>query len=115
MRKEEIKFLMDAGYTLAEIMTMGTQDREPEAVELVEDPEPIEQSQEEQPEEPATEAKPDKTTEALSQAIADLQKTVDKLGARIAAQGVKATAHEAPGPESIDSRLSKIAKKINGG
>lgn len=112
MTKNEIAFLLENGYTVADIMTMTTPEEPSEPVEEplepVEEPsEPVEESSE-----PASD-QPDAIKE-LNRSIADLHKEIEKLAGRIAAQGIRSAGADAP-RESIDDALSGIAKKLNGG
>lgn len=119
MTKNEIQFLLGAGYSIAEIMTMQPTDSAPEVVPEEPTPasEPVNDTevQDAAPEAADPEPKKDATAEAFSKAIEDLQKTVEKLSARIAAQGIRSTEHMAEAPETIDDTLERIAKKLNGG
>lgn len=118
MTKNEIQFLLGAGYSIAEIMTMQPTDSAPEIVP--EEPTPAEPVIDTEVQDAAAEAadpepKKDATAEAFSKAIEDLQKTVEKLSARIAAQGIRSTEHTAEAPATIDETLAALGKKLNGG
>ena len=114
MTKKEIAFLLENGYSVADIMTMTTPEQPSEPSEPVEEPsEPSEPSEPvEEPSESASD-QPDAIKE-LNRSIADLHKEIEKLAGRIAAQGIRSAGADAP-RESIDDALAGLAKKLNGG
>ena len=114
MTKEEIKFLMQNGFGIHEIIEMGSGEKAPEIIETGVQTEMQIETPETSVDE-HSEPKVEKTEfDGFRESIEDLQKELKKLGDRIAAQGVAGTAHETA-VKSIDDTLAEIGRKLNGG
>lgn len=118
MTKNEIQFLIESGFTLSEVIAMGTAQSaapadpvEPEKTE----PEHEAASEPEQAEAEKAPAQDDDRFKAFSQTIESLQTELKKLGDRIAAQGVRMTGHDTEPIKTIDETLAELGKKLNGG
>ena len=121
MTKNEIQFLIESGFTLAEVIAMGTAQSAAPA-DPVEPAEPARTEPEPEPEHEATadpeEHKEETTDERFKEfntAIESLQTELKKLGDRIAAQGVRMSGHDTAPIKTIDDTLAEIGKKLNGG
>lgn len=120
MTKNEIQFLIESGFTLSEVIAMGTaQSAAPADLEepARTEPEPEHEAAAE-PEQAEAEKAPDQDDDrfkAFSQTIESLQTELKKLGDRIAAQGVRMTGHDTAPIKTIDETLAELGKKLNGG
>ena len=120
MTKNEIQFLIESGFTLAEVIAMGTAQSAAAAPEepARTEPEPEHETAAD-PEPPVPEDhKEEQTDERFKEfntAIESLQTELKKLGDRIAAQGVRMSGHETAPIKTIDDTLAELGKKLNGG
>lgn len=121
MTKNEIQFLIESGFTLAEVIAMGTAQSaapadpvEPARTEPEPEPETAADPEPPVPEEHKEEQTDDRFKEFQS-SIESLQTELKKLGDRIAAQGVRMSGHVNAPIKTIDDTLAEIGKKLNGG
>lgn len=116
MTKNEIKFLIESGFTLSEVVAMGSADPAETVTVPMTDPEPSIEPAPEPSTEPTTEPEPDNDDRLAEfrSSIESLQAEMKKLGERIAAQGVNMSSRDTT-VKSIDEALADLGRKINGG